>query len=322
MTIQASKFSPLVVKTLRKADLRLRSADRGRHDQCYAACRLAMARLVELDQFYVALYRDDSTIVFPYCVLDDQFPAVEVQHFGPRGLSAWIRASRRTYRWRDDDGALIVRGITGAEERDMRDAVVAPLLDAETGEARGFLGFLSRNPAAFDDETVRVAQWLARALTARLRRDEGEVEQLDLYDLYPELDTTVVQNQEDVLHHVADRLAELHDALGVVLTSADAGDLNGARAAARLARSLCERSQVDTAELLLHRVPEAPDPLRDLTDREREIAQLICDENLSNAAIGERLFISEKTVKGHVGNVLRKLGITQRSAISWVVHGR
>jgi DNA-binding CsgD family transcriptional regulator len=315
-----SKFSPTVVETLRKADLRLRAAGRDRRDERYAACRLAMARLVDLQQFYVAFYRDESTIVFPYSVINDQFSPVEVQHFGPRGLSAWIRASRRTYRWRDDDGALIVHGITSQEERAMQDALVVPLLDPSTNDAIGFLGFLSAEAGAFSDEAALAGEWLARALTIAIRRDEEEAVDLDLYDLYPELDTAVVRSQDDVVHHVADRLARLQTALGAVHDAAEAGDLIGARAAARTARSLCERAQIDTAELLVRQAPPAPDPLRELTEREREIALLISTEQLSNSAIAERLFISEKTVKGHVGNVLRKLGVTQRAAIGWVVN--
>ncbi len=316
-----SKFSPSTVLTLRKADLRLRAAGRDRADERYAACRLAMGAIVDLAQFYVAFYRDESTIVFPYSVINNQFSAAEVQHFGPRGLSAWIRASRRTYRWSDDNGALIVHGITSPEERAMRDAVVVPLLEPGADDPIGFMGFLSTDPEAFTEEAVAAAQWLGRALLVSMRRDEAETVDLDLYELYPELDSTVVRGEDDVVHHVADRLAHLQELLDTVVRSVEAADLDGARAAAAEARSLCERAQVDTAQLLVRPAEQAPDPLQDLTEREREIALLICSENLSNADIARRLVISEKTVKGHVGNVLRKLGVSQRSAISWVVGG-
>jgi DNA-binding NarL/FixJ family response regulator len=49
-----------------------------------------------------------------------------------------------------------------------------------------------------------------------------------------------------------------------------------------------------------------------LTEREREIFQLIID-NLSNAEIAQKLFISEATVKTHVSNILRKTGQPNRS---------
>ena len=52
-----------------------------------------------------------------------------------------------------------------------------------------------------------------------------------------------------------------------------------------------------------------PDPL---TARERQVLELIA-EGLSNRQIGERLFISVKTVSVHVSAVLRKLGVSTRT---------
>ncbi|GAB3579028.1 hypothetical protein GCM10027579_03730 [Calidifontibacter terrae] len=278
-----------------------------------------MSRLSELNQFYVALYRDESTVVFPYSVMNDQFCAPEVQHFGARGLCAWMRASRHTYRWHDDNGALILRGQDSGAEQQLRDGVVVPLMDPGAEDPIGFMAFLSAEAGAFDDESVRCAEWLARALVVSVRRDQEDAVDLDIYHLYPELDSSAVRSEEDLVHLVADRLSHLGAALDDVLRATHSGDLGAARAAARNAQSVCERAQVEAAELLVRQNPPAPDPLQELTEREREIALLISQENLPNAAIAQRLFISEKTVKGHVGNVLRKLGVSQRSAIAWII---
>ena len=55
----------------------------------------------------------------------------------------------------------------------------------------------------------------------------------------------------------------------------------------------------------------APDPLQELTDREREILSLI-GNGLTNREIGERIFLSEKTIKHYVTNILQKLQVRSR----------
>jgi DNA-binding NarL/FixJ family response regulator len=56
--------------------------------------------------------------------------------------------------------------------------------------------------------------------------------------------------------------------------------------------------------------PEAA-KIDSLTDREREIISLVC-EGLKNKQIGERLFISELTVRNHLTSILSKLELSDR----------
>jgi DNA-binding NarL/FixJ family response regulator len=50
----------------------------------------------------------------------------------------------------------------------------------------------------------------------------------------------------------------------------------------------------------------------DLTDREREILLLMA-EGHGNAAIAQRLFLSEKTVRNHISNIFSKLQVADRA---------
>ncbi|MEI5907593.1 response regulator transcription factor [Bacillus spongiae] len=53
-------------------------------------------------------------------------------------------------------------------------------------------------------------------------------------------------------------------------------------------------------------------PYHLLTKRECEVLQLLAD-GCSNRTIGEELYISEKTVKNHVSNILQKMSVNDRT---------
>lgn len=59
-------------------------------------------------------------------------------------------------------------------------------------------------------------------------------------------------------------------------------------------------------------VPGIPAPLRDLTEREREVLTLIA-RGLTNQEITARLFVSEATVKTHINRILAKLDLRSRA---------
>ena len=88
---------------------------------------------------------------------------------------------------------------------------------------------------------------------------------------------------------------------------------------ARAVRSACaDEALIDptVAARLLHQLSAPPGPAADgiehLTRREREVLDLIALGH-ANKRIALELQISEKTVKAHVGRVLAKLGVSDRT---------
>jgi DNA-binding NarL/FixJ family response regulator len=57
--------------------------------------------------------------------------------------------------------------------------------------------------------------------------------------------------------------------------------------------------------------PEPPRAFDDLTTREHEVFRLIAS-GLSNAEIGQELYISDTTVKTHISHILQKLELRDR----------
>ena len=66
------------------------------------------------------------------------------------------------------------------------------------------------------------------------------------------------------------------------------------------------------ADKVLRRRSGAHDPLDDLTEQERRVLSLIA-RGLTNRQIGQEVFLSEKTVKHYVSNILSKLGFSRRA---------
>lgn len=120
-----------------------------------------------------------------------------------------------------------------------------------------------------------------------------------------------------VLTSFADRIRITHaldaGAVGYLLKDASAEEVVlGVRAAALGGSPLDPRA----ARMLLD-AHAAPDPVAGLSPREREVFALLL-EGMPNKLIARELGISEKTVKSHLTNVFRAVGVTDRvQAILW-----
>ncbi len=96
-------------------------------------------------------------------------------------------------------------------------------------------------------------------------------------------------------------------AVGYLLKGSSRADLiDAVRAAAR-----GEKVLTPTLALKLFRARAVDTP--PLSEREVEVLRLV-GQGLTNAAIGERLFIGESTVKTHLLRAYRKLGVSDRTA--------
>jgi DNA-binding NarL/FixJ family response regulator len=60
---------------------------------------------------------------------------------------------------------------------------------------------------------------------------------------------------------------------------------------------------------------EEPVPHKELTPRELEILRLVA-QGSSNAAVARQLWVTEQTVKFHLSNIYRKLGVSNRTEAS------
>jgi DNA-binding NarL/FixJ family response regulator len=72
---------------------------------------------------------------------------------------------------------------------------------------------------------------------------------------------------------------------------------------------------------LMELLRRPPDPLATLTERERDVLDLVA-QGKSNKLIARQLGLSEGTVKGYVSQVLAKLGVTDRTQAALLVAKR
>lgn len=107
--------------------------------------------------------------------------------------------------------------------------------------------------------------------------------------------------------------ALLDGAAGFLLKDAPADQLVAAIRAAASGDAVLAPSVVRRIVARLDTAPQPPNhaALPSLTDRERDVLALMA-EGCSNSEIGDRLHVTEGTVKTHVARILMKLGVRDR----------
>ncbi len=137
--------------------------------------------------------------------------------------------------------------------------------------------------------------------------DEGLRAAEEIRSSYPEVGVLVLS------HHVesayAMRLLDEHPERSGYLLKDRISDI--AVLTDALQRLTEGESVVDpTIVTRLIRRPRDPNPLADLTEREREVLTLIA-EGRSNQAVSDRLVLSPKTVEAHIRAIFMKLGLEE-----------
>jgi DNA-binding NarL/FixJ family response regulator len=136
--------------------------------------------------------------------------------------------------------------------------------------------------------------------------DEGLRAARELRSLYPALGVLVL-SQYVRASYALELLADDASGVGYLLKDrvSDVHELSDAVQRVGGGGSVLDPSVV--AQLVGRRRPRN-DPIDELSEREREVLALMA-EGRSNRAIGERLFITDRTVEKHVKSILMKLEI-------------
>ena len=135
--------------------------------------------------------------------------------------------------------------------------------------------------------------------------DEGLVAAGEIRRSHPAVGVLVLSQYLESIY--AMRLLEEHPERVGYLLKARVSDIAVlADALRRIAEGECVLDPTIVARLVNR--PRERGPLAELTDREREDLALIA-EGLSNQAIGDRLFLSPKTIETHIRQIFAKLGL-------------
>jgi len=135
--------------------------------------------------------------------------------------------------------------------------------------------------------------------------DEGLVAAKEIRSSHPQTGVLVLSHYLESIYAL--RLLEEHPERVGYLLKARVSDIAVlADALHRLADGECVLDPTIVSRLVNR--PREQSPLAELTDREREVLELIA-EGRSNQAIGGRLHLSPKTVETHIHQIFQKLDL-------------
>jgi len=159
---------------------------------------------------------------------------------------------------------------------------------------------VARIPAAAPDVAV---------LDVQLPDGNGVDVCREVRSLVPDTYCLMLTSHDD---HDAVVASVLAGASGYVLKEVRTAGLVDAIRQVAMGRSLIDPAVIARVMDRVRQTSSADDKLGELTPREREVLDQMTD-GLTNRQIGERMYLSEKTVKNYVSSILGKLGIERRA---------
>jgi DNA-binding NarL/FixJ family response regulator len=192
-----------------------------------------------------------------------------------------------------DDHAIVRQGLRAVLEREADLRVVAEA--SSPAEALAVVARVRPQVLLLDLKLSPTADAEGLDLCARLTRGNPGLAVLVL--------TTLLDD-----HLVVDAIQR--GAKGYVVKDVDTSELVRAIRAVSRGDSAFDARSAAAMVRTLNAAGEAES--RKLTERELQVLRMLA-QGMSNRDIGGRLYISETTVKFHVGNIMRKLEVTRRA---------
>ncbi|MCB0060639.1 MAG: response regulator [Caldilineaceae bacterium] len=124
----------------------------------------------------------------------------------------------------------------------------------------------------------------------------------------------VEQNVEVALNHVAIIESLIHSTVDTVDGRQVASNLENLRSTLEQIKIQSQTSSCMRPRSLMEQVKVKDNPLLKLSNREREVLQLVVDGK-SNTEIAEALYLSETTVRTHRSRILHKLDLNDTTAL-------
>jgi len=189
-----------------------------------------------------------------------------------------------------DDAVLFREGLTKVLQ------AAGIQVAAQVGDAEQLLDRVSADPPAAVVADIRMPPTHSREGLDAARRIRAE---------HPEVGVLVLSQYVEP-HHAMQLLEDGTSGVGYLLKDrvADVGEVVDAVRRVAVGGSVIDPEVV--TQLVSRR--RARDPIQELTERERQVLALMA-EGRSNQAIGERLFLSPKTVEAHVHSIFTRLDL-------------